>query len=175
MMFMKKQEVVMKNYFLNYARKFISTITILALIFAGCSKETVNGPEKEAPVLPPLGSFKMDFSDFVSLGSMEKNAVVLSKNNWTFAAVNVGIWNTIIAVGLVIPTGAFVATIDQDKEPIQLEDGTWVWTAEFQATKKYTANLHGKVTFQKLPRLLWGYTNHRFRYTSSLSFGLFYH
>jgi len=122
---------------------------LITIILAGCSKETVNGPEEEPPILPPLESFKMEFSDFQSSGSMSKNAsnqVILSKNNWGWAALNVGVWNTLITIGLAVPVGSFVATIDQDKEPTQLEDGTWIWTVDYNIlTVKHTASLHGKI------------------------------
>jgi len=92
---------------------------LITVILVGCSKETVNGPEEEPPTLPPLESFKMEFSDFQSSGSMSKNAS-----------------NQVIL---------FVATIDQDKEPTQLDDGTWVWTVDYNLGVKHTASLHGKI------------------------------
>jgi hypothetical protein len=125
--------------------KSLQIYSLLFFVLVGCTKTDVNGPESEAPTIPPKESFVMDFS-FQSSSSMSKSTQILAKQNWGYAALNVGIWNTIITVGLAVPVGAFAATIDQDKEPVKLDDGTWVWNVDYQILGvRHTAELHGKI------------------------------
>lgn len=124
--------------------KSVKIYSLLFFILIGCSKTDVNGPDGEAPTIPPKESFVMDFSNFQSSGSMSKTNQILSKQNWGWAALNVGIWNTMITVGLAVPVAAFVESFNHD--PVEQEDGTWIWQYDFNVFNiKHTAELHGKI------------------------------
>ena len=45
---------------------------------------------------------------------------VESRNNWNYAALNVGLWNVVLVVGLAIPVAAFVKSFEY--KPVQNPD-----------------------------------------------------
>jgi hypothetical protein len=121
----------------------------------------------EPPQLPPASSFIIDFSDFLSPdnssfnpGAAEPDLQYVSftpngddlptpdpaqgdQQNWGFAALNVGFWNALLFVGLVIPVAAFVESFNHSPE--QQPDYTWVWSYDVPVNNVvYTAELHGR-------------------------------
>ena len=94
----------------------------------GCS-----GPS-QAPTIPPEETFVIPFEDFNGT-----NAVVSletgNQSNWNYAALAVGIWSTIIRVGLAVPVAAFQASFHNI--PLQQDDGSWIWS--------YSVNIGGSV------------------------------
>ena len=121
-----------------------------------------------APPIPPVSSFLMDFDDFNSEAeaasatiSTEQSIQLASfttgnddvypldeyaigdKENWNFAAFNVGVWSTIVLVGLAVPVAAFVESFNH--VPQQQADYSWVWSYDVQVgLATYTGELHGK-------------------------------
>ena len=119
------------------------------------------------PEIPPVSTFIMDFGEFTSpktstddqghqsVGTQlvsfnQPNSVLLSmgdteesRKNWNYAALNVGLWNVVLVVGLVVPVAAFVESFKH--EPVQNPDYTWVWTYEVPVQGDiYSAELHGR-------------------------------
>jgi hypothetical protein len=136
-----------KSSMFHYFKFAISCLIILSLM-TGCEKDKVTEPEAEPPMIPPLSSFLMDFTDFISEGSAAKtqhDQAVLTKNNWGWAALNVAVWNSLITLGLAVPVAAYANSFN-DSQPDLLEDGTFVWIQEYTTQgKTYTAKLHGKL------------------------------
>jgi len=135
-------------------------LTAAAFLMFACGEDEPTEPEPpEALEIPPLSTFLMDFDDFITSGlvhvSPEYSVVIvpdsigflkttLSHDNWGWAALHVGVWNTIITVGLAVPVAAFVESFNH--EPEQQADGSWMWSYDFTvAADEYTAELHGEI------------------------------
>jgi hypothetical protein len=107
-----------------------------------------NAPGEQAPEIPPASTFVMDFADFEQEGGkrvdFDPTAAQLGFENWGYAALNVGVWSVIITVGLAVPVAAFYESFNH--EPELLDDGTFVWSYNFQvANIQHTAELHGVI------------------------------
>lgn len=138
------------------AKRWISMSTLVPfvawiLLLTGCGSEEVAGSGPEPPDIPPVSTFVMDFSDFTESTSLTQPsgdgaAVWLgaAKENWTFASLNVLVWNTVLTVGLAVPTASFIAAFG--KTPVLHTDSTWVWSYNFFANDVlHLAELHGRV------------------------------
>lgn len=100
---------------------------LLGLGLASCEK----AEEMDPPVLPPIESMLMDFSDFEQ--GTAKSATALKSNtyyNWGYSAFTVGIWNLVATGYSIIPVKAYLVALDQDAE--YLGDQQWEWSYEFQ-------------------------------------------
>jgi hypothetical protein len=84
----------------------------------------------------------MEFESFPLLdGDINPDAPTQLKTNWSWAATNVVVWNTVLFVNLVVPVAAFQAAFQQ--EPVKLDDGSWMWSYGFLAQGvQHTASLH---------------------------------
>jgi hypothetical protein len=113
-------------------------LVISLLTVAGCSG--VSG----APTIPPVDTFDIPFEDFANSGT---GGLVCfetgNQSNWNFAALAVGIWSTIIRVGLAVPVAAFRASFQHT--PVQQDDGSWIWSYSVNiGNATYTAELHAQ-------------------------------
>jgi hypothetical protein len=113
-------------------------LVIAVLTVTGCGN--VSG----APTIPPVETFVIPFEDFENSGM---GGLVCfdtgNQSNWDFAALTVGIWGTIITVGLAVPVAAFRASFQHT--PVQQDDGSWIWSySVILGTATYTAELHGQ-------------------------------
>ena len=131
-------------------------------------EETTEPDTEKPPEIPPASTFIIDFNDFLSpklsstsLGGTERSLQYIAftpqisdlfadnlytpdeQKNWGFAALNVGFWNTVLFVGLVVPVAAFIESFDHSPE--QQPDYTWIWSYDVPVDDQlYTAELHGK-------------------------------
>ncbi|MEJ2637408.1 MAG: hypothetical protein P8184_19235 [Calditrichia bacterium] len=127
----------------------------LAFLNTGCDKNSTD-PKQTAPDLPPTASFVMDFSDFAVVNPSPAAPQVsgqfdqtLTKQNWGWAAGNVGVWNTLITVGLAVPVAAFMESFKH--EAVLQTDGSWVWSYSFTVLGIiHNAKLQAKVTDQQV-------------------------
>ena len=124
-------------------------LVISLLTISGCSD--VSG----APTIPPEETFVIPFEDFdetnglVSVTESQMQATSLlfplsgNQSNWNYAALAVGIWSTIIRVGLAVPVAAFRASFQHT--PVQQPDGSWIWSySVIRGGSVYNAELHGQ-------------------------------
>jgi len=128
--------------------------------------EPVSG--EQPPEIPPISTFIIDFDDFLSGddGSTEVTGTEqgfpqadypvqvtdlfadgmnaqAEQQNWGFAALNVGFWNTVLFVGLAIPVASFIESFNH--APEQQPDYTWVWSYEVPFEEDtFSAELHGR-------------------------------
>jgi len=128
----------------------LTLILILSAVFlASCKKN-----KGEPPVLPPLESMTIDFSNFATL---KKSADLISdqkgteNSNWEFAATVAGVWKLLITTTLAIPVTSFKLAIDQD--PVYLDNKTWQWSYNVSvAGVPYKARLTGQI---RISDILW--------------------
>ena len=117
---------------------------LLALLLTGiminCSKDTTE-PQQTPPSLPPAAAFLMEFDSFpLPDGGVLPEYPLLKGENWTWAATNVLVWNTVLIVNLVVPVTAFQAAFQH--QPVKLDDGSWAWNYSFMALGvQHTASL----------------------------------
>ena len=123
----------------------ILAVCLLTFLVAGCSDDDPAGPDTDAPPLPPMSTFVMDFDDFQQQDPQPApaNAKLTSSDNWIFSAVNVAVWNIVLTTVLIVPTAAFVEAFDH--EPV-FEDGWWNWSYNFMSGGAiHTAKLRGRI------------------------------
>jgi hypothetical protein len=144
-----KEENQMKRKIALLSVGLLIITSVLGFI-AGCEDDPASS-HGTAPEIPPQSTFIMEFSDFEqeSMPNPTKQAMALTTANWTYAALNVGIWNTIITVGLAVPVAAFVAAFQHNA--VWQPDNSWEWSYSFLAGgAMHTARLNGKVVEQQV-------------------------
>jgi hypothetical protein len=113
-------------------------LVIAVLTVAGCNNAS------GAPTIPPVETLVIPFEDFETSG-LALLADTGNHSNWDFAALTVGIWSTIITVGLAVPVAAFRASFQHT--PVQQDDGSWIWSYSVSiGGSVYTAKLHAQFT-----------------------------
>lgn len=120
---------------------FLKTVVLL-LLAVFITGITLNGCKKKQnpPSLPPSNSFAIDFSDFNSSKSMAKG-VDTAYTNKGIAVANVGFWNLVLTLNLIVPVASFAESFKHQAE--QQSNGSWQWSYSFLLA--YTAKLNGKV------------------------------
>jgi hypothetical protein len=132
----------MKKYF------SILVVVLLALyIGSGCKKDKGN-----PPLLPPVESMIIDFSNFQS-GKKSDPLITGSKgienSSWEYAALVAGFWNTILSINLAIPVATF--ELATENNAVYLDNKTWQWSYDApvtinQVSVTYKARLTGQIT-----------------------------
>jgi hypothetical protein len=130
---------------------FILALTLAVLMIAGCEDEPTQPEPPEAPEIPPLSTFLMDFDDFSDTDTMfvapketRSRTALVSQDNWGWAALNVGVWNLIITMGMVIPVATFAESFNH--EPVRQANGSWLWSYDVTvASVEHTAKLYGSI------------------------------
>lgn len=129
-----------------FARKRILPLCLVAAIAIGaCNSSPVTPPEdSEPPDIPPASTMVMDFSDFQEDNTPDAPKLrIISIDNWKRASGVVVVWDTILAVTLAIPVGAFVESFNH--EPERQPDGSWQWSYDAVIDgSTYTAKLQAK-------------------------------
>jgi hypothetical protein len=115
--------------------------SLIAVFMTGC-KDKPGDP----PVLPPVESMAIDFSNFES-GKKSADIVLpkgVENSNWEFAALVAGYFRTVAFVTLAVPVYSFQLAIDQD--PVYLDNKTWQWSYDARVfTITYKARLTGQI------------------------------
>jgi hypothetical protein len=113
-------------------------LAVAVLTVTGCSAPS------GAPTVPPEESFIIPFDDFENSGTDGLISLATgNQSNWNCAAFVVGVWSTVIRVGLAVPVAAFRASFHNI--PLQQPDGSWVWSYSVNVGGSiYTAKLHGQ-------------------------------
>ncbi len=111
---------------------YLGVFIILASIyFTSCSENETAITPADSPTVPPQSTMIIDFNEFPdtsSPGALLKYEPVdtVLRGNWGWAAIHVGVWSTLIKVGMAIPVAAFVESFNH--QPVQQPDGSWLWT-----------------------------------------------
>lgn len=115
-------------------------------MFTACTQK-----DKDAPKLPPIESMVIDFTKFPKDEGKTTDETA-TKNNFGFAAVNVGWWSTVLVVNLAIPVAAFYESFNHDATySAALEK--WTWTYSFNAGGMHTARL--EATLNGIDEVHW--------------------
>jgi len=122
---------------------FLFIVTGTLLFISSCSKDDPVNSNDQAPTLPPQSSIITDFSDFPDTSTTALQKISLTRNNWSWAALNVSVWNSVLTLTLAIPASAFFESFNH--QPVQQQDGSWLWqySLTIQDTL-YTAKLYGE-------------------------------
>lgn len=108
---------------------------------------TPSTPQNQnAPGLPPQSTFVMEFNEFTnSKPFFEKNLNFQKPllSTWQYSALSVGLWNSILTVGLAVPVASFVEAFNH--QAVLQTDGSWEWTYSVVVGAIYNARLNGKV------------------------------
>jgi hypothetical protein len=121
----------------------ISLIIILsAELFRGC------GGIGDPPVLPPVETMKIDFSDFLSPELAYSDSKVTDysagSGNRALASYVAGLWNTMLTAKTSIPVAAFAAA--SGTQPDYVDHKTWEWKYSYDmAGATYEARLSGQI------------------------------
>lgn len=128
-------------------KKSISLLAVAVLIsltVVSCKKD-----KGKPPVLPPYESMAIDFTDFES-GKKSLDLLSSAKDvpdpdeNYTFSASVAGLWNSILAVNLVVPVTAFKLAVNNT--PVWIADKTWQWSYSVTGVVgTFKARLVGKI------------------------------
>jgi hypothetical protein len=128
-----------KSTFYLFSSIFVLFTIVSLAVLQGC-----NDKDEPAPQLPPESTFIIDFSDFQDADTTTNRDTETYKN-WWWAATNGVVWNTFIAVNMVVPVAAFreafnhEAIYDPDTE-------SWTWSYNFWVgTAAYLASLHASL------------------------------
>ena len=104
---------------------------LLILGMTSCTKYDETAESNPAPEIPPASTFAMDFNDF---SNIDTTAFKSSQtyNNWGWAALNVGVWNTILTITFAIPVASFHEAFNHQGVWNPAE-GKWIWSYNFIA------------------------------------------
>lgn len=131
------------------AIKILSIVLLFtAIVLAGC-QQSDSEDQTSAPEIPPKFSMTIT-EEFPSQNSAQAlqdptaDAITAQTiNNFIYAAGNVGVWNTILVVNLVVPVTAFYESFHHF--PSLRSDGTWVWSYAVDIGNIiHTVELHAK-------------------------------
>lgn len=125
-------------------RGILSPLLTLALLGVwGCSDDSTTPDPSEAPQIPPVSTFLIDFSAFTAAG-LARPSEDMTSLNWGHAAFTALVWNTFITVGMAVPVAAFVESFNH--VPMQMDDGSWLWSYSVTAgSQVYRAKLYGAI------------------------------
>jgi len=127
-------------------QKVLVILLAVVIITASCNSDDEFDPGI-APEIPPIATMVMDVDNFTegttSQAFMEGR--VMSKLNWSVAAIQVGFWNTILALNMAVPVAAFTASINET--PVfDRDQGLWIWTFDYNFVgRTYTSRLTAQV------------------------------
>lgn len=123
------------------AKLFLGIFVSSTLLFTSCDESTPVADPGEAPQIPPVSSFLMNF-DFVNANSGR----VATSNNWTYAALNVGFWNLALTTTFAVPVASFAEAFNHEPTFDASLPG-WVWQYDYAHDGgQYLARLEAQVT-----------------------------
>jgi len=114
------------------------------LIFTGCKKEE---SKSQPPTIPPFETMVVDFGSFSNVNKSAQ--IVQTKTNWTYSALVIGFWNTMIGTTFAIPVAAFKASFNN--LPIPMEKSKWMWSYSVNGfASQYNAKLIAELTTSQI-------------------------
>lgn len=108
----------------------------LTIVDSGCRKK------EPAPAFPPASTMAFNNSAFSDTAGMSQNKSTYV--NFFHSAVNVGFWNLILTVNLIIPVASYAVALEQDAD-YDNHDKTWTWDYNFNSFGVHHAELTAKL------------------------------
>jgi hypothetical protein len=131
----------------HIANSLIHTVIAISLLALTACQQNESNEQSNPPEIPPKFSMSIN-EEFPSESNTVQSAgtiTALSTNNFGYAGLNVAVWNTVLAVNLVVPVAAFLESFHHF--PSLRSDNTWVWTYAVRIGGTiYTAELHAQVS-----------------------------
>jgi len=113
---------------------------ITAVLFISISAVSCKEKEKTAPQIPPESAFVLNVSDFEDAPDSKE-----SYANFSYSVVSVGVWHTLLSVGMAVPVAAYAEAVTNN-DPVYQSDETWLWSYDFPLGEAaYSASLYGTV------------------------------
>lgn len=109
----------------------LMSVMVLILGMASCTKDEDTPESKPAPEIPPTSTFAMDFNDFSNIDTTAYKSSQ-TYNNWGWAALNAGVWNTILTITFAVPVASFYEAF-QHQGVWNPAEGKWIWSYNFMA------------------------------------------
>ncbi|GAB4250581.1 MAG: hypothetical protein Kow0027_14050 [Saprospiraceae bacterium] len=126
---------------------FLLALFFSLLLTQSCQKDNEIDPlaGQEAPALPSEESFIMSLTQFTEMGGLDEGEVdSRTVTNWSHAAGNVLIWNSLLSLHLTIPVLSFQEAFNH--QPVYQGQGVWLWAYEVtDDTGTYQAELYGEL------------------------------
>lgn len=126
---------------------FLFALFFSLLLTQSCQKDNETDPwlGHEAPALPSEESFVMVLTPFTELGGLANDEIdSRTITNWSHAAGNILVWNSLLSLHLAIPVLSFKAAFNQ--QPVYQGQGVWLWSYEVtDDTGTYQAKLYGEL------------------------------
>lgn len=122
---------------------FLGAIIALAAILSSCNNDSED--HGTPPELPPSASLSANLGNFPQNGGGRVDAADGS-GHYVFAALNVGIWQTIVGAAIVIPAAAFQEAFDHS---FQFSEAEGKWVSEYSVGaggQVINAELYAEVT-----------------------------
>lgn len=147
----KSENGIIKPTIINKKKKvmkklsFVLSFLFSLLLIQSCVKDNLTDPNanQKAPKLPAVESFVMPFQDFSDdrQGGVKDRTVT----NWSYAAGNILIWNSLISMNLSVPVMSFIEAFNHEAE--YQGDGVWLWAYEVTDDQgdTYQAKLYGEL------------------------------
>ncbi|MEO9475310.1 MAG: hypothetical protein ABJG41_07235 [Cyclobacteriaceae bacterium] len=117
-------------------KKLIAILIIPTILIVACTDNQDPEPGTQ-PLLPPGSSMAPDLSAFTE--DEDDGGRMAAAENWAYAAINVGVYSTILGINLVVPVTAYKAAIDQTPS-FDTDAGVWVWA--------YSTDIPSKGSFE---------------------------
>jgi hypothetical protein len=140
----------MRRSVMSRIKKSLALFLAASLVAAsvpGCGDDGGTGANYTAPDLPPISTFLMDFSDFADERAAPSAipdpgpGEAFARANWTYAASNLVVWNSLITFGFAIPAAAFLEAFNH--EATRQPGGAWLWDYNFTVGAEHLAELYG--------------------------------
>ena len=133
------------------SKLIIALLLSSVLVFQSCVTDQKDAilevvPELSAPQVPSVDLMTMP-TDALSEENLGNDPSRITPFNWLHAALNLVVWNTVVAVNVAAPVAAFSAAAQND--PLYIGNKTWLWEYHFTTdpslgSKTYVVLLTGQ-------------------------------
>ncbi|MDN3669159.1 hypothetical protein QWY93_07455 [Echinicola jeungdonensis] len=128
----KSKNGLYSHFRLKSSMSFLMALLVFVFSCSESDDGQMQGPE---PVMPPETSMAPDMSMFDDEGGEENRVNTIQ--NWAYAAINVGVYSSILYSHLIVPVRAFKVTINQEAH-FNEDAGLWVWEKSFEVPSRGT-------------------------------------
>ncbi len=131
---------------MKFTLKFFSGLLLVAFALAITTQSCKKDEDKEAPTIPPVGSFVISAADFGDKNdTIQKSTTdVMSYNNWGQSYIRVVFWELFKGLHMIVPVASFVESFNHEAV-YHPDDEYWTWSYNFNAAGNHQAELTGSL------------------------------